>query len=250
MKTKPHRVNFSVGDKNSIHLIKNVSISTLFIEEGSQETFMRDIPNSKFHIPYSSQKRGALLLELLIVIALLAVILGVGSQAVYVSLQSSKVSGERDVAVGLASEALEAVRAVSDEKWQNIYDLTKTSQHYQTVLSGNRWTLATGDETIALNNASYTRYVIIENVSRDASTRMIDTGSNYDPSTQKVTATVSWTNADSVVVSEYFLRWKNKVCKQTGWSSSGSTGLKTCPDTTYDTATNLGNPPGTSLRIQ
>jgi type II secretory pathway pseudopilin PulG len=195
---------------------------------------MFKIQNSKFQIPNST--RGALLLELLIVISLLAIILSVGTQAVYVSLQSGKISGERDVAVGLASEALEAVRGVSEEKWQNIYDLTKTPQHYKTVSSGNKWTLVSGDETIAINNASYTRYVVIENVSRDAGTRMIDTGTNYDTSTQKVTVTVSWTYADPVVIAEYFFRWKNKVCTQTGWTGNGLSGntVTTCPTTTYD----------------
>lgn len=194
------------------------------------------------------RKRGALLLELLIVISLLAVILSVGTQAVFVSLQSSKVSGERDIAVGLASEALEATRGVAEEKWQNIYDLTKGSP-YHMVQTGNKWATSTGSEIISLNNASYTRYVVIDNVSRDASTRMIDTGNNYDPSTQKVTVTVSWSYADPVIISDYFLRWKNKVCNQTSWSGGTGSGTKTCPDTTYVSSTNLGVP-GASLQIQ
>lgn len=199
-----------------------------------------------------AQKKGALLLELLIVISLLAIILSVGTQAVYVSLQSGKISGERDIAVGLASEALEAVRGATEEKWQNIYDLTKASQHYKTVPSGNKWTLATGDETIAINNASYTRYVVIENVSRDASTRMIDTGTNYDPSTQKVTVTVSWPYADPVVMTDYFIRWRNKVCNQTDWSGGAGSGVKNCPNTSYDSISPAGtiDTTGGTLKLQ
>lgn len=211
-------------------------------------------PNSKFKILNSNLQRGSLLLELLIVIALLAVILSVGTQAVYVSLQSGKISGERDVAVGLASEALEQVRSVADEKWQNIYDLTgKGSTQYHMVQSGNKWATSTGSEVIPLNNASYTRYVIIDNVSRDTSAnRLIETtysSAHDDPSTQKVTVTVSWPNADPVVMSEYFLRWKNQACLQTNWSSGVGSGTKTCPDTTYVSSLNLGTP-GTSLQIQ
>ncbi|HAT68615.1 MAG: hypothetical protein A2481_00245 [Candidatus Yonathbacteria bacterium RIFOXYC2_FULL_47_9] len=199
-----------------------------------------------------AQKKGALLLELLIVISLLAIILSVGTQAVYVSLQSGKISGERDIAVGLASEALEAVRGAAEEKWQNIYDLTKASQHYKTVSSGNKWTLATGDETITVNNASYTRYVVIENVSRDASTRMIDTGTNYDPSTQKVTVTVAWPYADPVVMADYFLRWRNKVCNQTDWSGGVGSGVKNCPNTSYDSISPAGtiDTAGGTLKLQ
>jgi len=170
---------------------------------------------------------------------------------VYVSLQSGKVSGERDIAVGLASEALEAVRGASEEKWQNIYDLTKNS-HYKTVQSSNKWTLSPGDETIAINNASYTRYVVIENVSRDAGTRLIDTGTNYDPSTQKVTVTVSWPYADPVVMTDYFLRWRNKVCNQTDWSGGAGSGVKNCPNTSYDSISPAGviDTVGGTLKLQ
>ncbi len=207
---------------------------------------MPNIQYSTFNTQHSAQRRGALLLELLIVISLLAVILSVGTQAVYVSLQSSKISGERDIAVGLASEALEAARGVADEKWQNIYDLTKGSQ-YHMVQTGNKWATSTGSEIVSLNNASYTRYVVIDNVSRDASTRMIDTGTNYDPSTQKVTVTVSWPYADPVTINEYFLRWRNKICNQTNWSGGVGSGVKNCPDTTYTSATNIT--PGASLEL-
>lgn len=193
-----------------------------------------------------SQNKGSLLLELLIVISILAIILTVGAQAVYVSMQSGKVSGERDVAIGLANEALEAVRAVADEKWQNIYNLTKSTQHYYatSTLSVGKWTLVDGDETIALNNATYTRYVIIDNVSRDGATRAIENtyvSADDDPGTQKVSVSVSWPNANPVLVSGYFFRWRNKVCNQTDWSGGVGAGPKNCPDTTYESIT----PPGT-----
>ncbi len=175
---------------------------------------------SIFNIQYSVRTRGAFLLELLIVIALLGIILGVGTQAVYVSLQSGKISGERYVAIGLASESLEAVRGFTEENWQNIYALTKGYQ-YQTVKSGSKWATSTAIETIALNKVTYTRYFIVENVSRDSTVdRKIE--STYssvsdDPSTQKVTVTVSWIGADPVTISEYFVRWKNNTCAQTNW---------------------------------
>ncbi|MEK7569130.1 MAG: hypothetical protein AAB497_03385 [Patescibacteria group bacterium] len=203
-----------------------------------------------------SRTRGALLLELLIAISILAVVLSVGSQAVFVSLQSGKTSGESDVAIGLANEALEAVRGTAEEKWQNIYTLTKWTQHYYPAPSAGKWTLAAGDEAIALNTANYTRYVTIQNVCRDttptsrAITGITDTDGTlttcttstglFDPSTQKVTVTVSWQGSGSpVTVSDYFLRWRNKVCPQTSWAGGVSSGVKTCPDTTYESATDI-----------
>lgn len=215
--------------------------------------------NLKLKISFSKKQQGSLLLELLVVISLIAIILTIGTQAVYVSLQSNKVSGDRDVATNLASEALEATRSVSEENWINIYSLTKTSQHYKVVQSSGKWTLATGDEVVVLNTISYTRYVVIENTCRDDSTRNI-TGvgtcagdSSDDPSTQKITVTVSWIGGDPVVISEYFFRWKNQVCSQSGWSGGGGSGngVQPCSTTTnYDTKDNTLDISTGALKLQ
>jgi len=180
--------------------------------------------------------KGALLFELLIVISLLAVILSIGANAVFLSIKSNKVSGERDVASALASESLEAVRSVAEEDWQNIYSLNK-SNHYFPTASNGKWVLMTGDETVNINTAIYKRYVVISNVSRDSLTR--DIQNNYlnvndDPSTQKVTVRVEWTGGNPIEISEYFFRWKNKTEVQTDWSGGGNGGIN--PVGTIDTA--------------
>lgn len=185
--------------------------------------------------------KGALLLELLIVISLLAIILSVGANATFLSMRSSKTSGENSVASSLAVESLEAVRSVAEEDFQNIYGLVKSTQHYYPAQLGGtgKWILSIGDEAKVLNGITYTRYVVINNVSRDSTTRNIESAYsslNDDPSTQKVTAFVSWTGGKTVEISEYFFRWKNKICGQSGWVTGGSgDSAKICPDTTYDT---------------
>ena len=183
--------------------------------------------------------QGSLLLELLITISLLAILFSVGINVVYLSLRGNKVSGERDVASNLVSESLEATRSVVEENWGNVYNLTKNTQHYYPTNSNGKWIFSLGDESIILNGVSYARYLTISNVSRDSSTRNIE--STYiniddDPSTQKVTATVSWDGGVPVVFSQYFYRWKNKICDQTTWTSGGSGNtVKNCSDTSYDT---------------
>lgn len=210
---------------------------------------------------YSTKKQGALLLELLIAISILAVILSIGTQAVYVSMQSGKTSGENDVAMALAGEALEAVRAVTDEKWQNIYNLSgKGSTHYKTVQSGNKWTVDTGDESITQNTMNYTRYFIVENVNRcnDSSRSIASSTSclpsnNYfdDPSSQRISILVSWQGAGSpIVINNYFFRYRNKVCVQGDWSGGSSSGVKNCSSNTYESKDGSINTSGTTLELQ
>jgi type II secretory pathway pseudopilin PulG len=220
----------------------------------NMEYGMQNVIYSIFRVPRSV--RGSMLLELLVVIGILAVILAIGAQSVSVSLRSGKISGERDVAVGLAGEALEAVRGATEERWQNIYNLTKSSQNYYTATSSGKWIIATGTEVIALNNASYTRSFTVANVSRDLSTRAIETTYNADhddPGTQLITVTVSWSGGVPFTTSEYFFRWKNKACNQSSWSTGGSgSATSTCQNSTYDTkdsAVDTAGVPG-SLRLQ
>ena len=193
---------------------------------------------------FKNKNKGALLLELLIVISLLALILSFGVNAMFLSLKSNKVSGERDIANALANESLEAVRAVTEEDWQNIYNLTKSSQHYYPILSVGKWVLTTtsSDGDVTVGNTVFSRYVIVENVSRDPNTKVIE--STYsslddDPSTQKVTVTVTWPGGDPITIYEYFFRWKNLVCPQAGWVTGGSNTIvvnSSCPsNTTYST---------------
>jgi Tfp pilus assembly protein PilV len=191
--------------------------------------------------------RGQLLLEALITMSVMVLVLALGAQVYLAGANSGKASIERNVGQGLAEGELEAVRAASDEKWNNLYkpptgsgnptaDKGVSNPYYAQVSSG-KWIFVSGMETVAVNNISFSRYFTIEDVSRDSATRNIETiynSSNDDPSTQKVTVTVSWPNADAITLVEYFTRWRNKVCNQTDWSGGASSGVKNCPDTTYD----------------
>ena len=184
----------------------------------------------------NTKKKGSLLLELLISMSLLGIIIFAGADAVYLSMKSSQASRERDVGTTLANESLEAVRAVSEEKWQNIYGLEKET-HYYATLSEGKWILLRGEETVNFNRKNYTRYVMISDVSRDADTRKIEdtyNSTNDDPSTQKVSVTVISPEGYNTAIFGYFFRWKNMICNQTSWAE-GQSGylLKNCSDGTY-----------------
>lgn len=197
-----------------------------------------------FQTPVQTQK-GALLIELLLVISILAIILSLGAQASLASLTATKVSGDKDVALQLMNETIEAVRSASDEKWQNVYTLTKTSanHHYATSSTG-KWTLNnSGDEVVRVNGIPYTRYFYVDNVSRDLSTRAIETSYNSahdDPSTQQVTVSVLWGNANGNVLStsQYISRWRNKTCAQSSWAGGKTFPSDPAPSSSCTSPTN------------
>lgn len=204
------------------------------------------------------KKSGSLLLELLIVIGVVAIIVPLVAQIIVSSLNMNKWTVENNVASNLADEELKTIDNVSFEKWQNIYGKIKLSTaHYYTVKSGGAWSLSLGDESVNVNNINYTRYFTISNVCRDDASKTIIiststspciSGSSDDPSTQKVTVTVTWPNG--TLSKDYYLtRWRNKICNQTSWSGTGS-GPVTCSSSVYESATNIDVSSSTSIKLQ
>ncbi len=191
--------------------------------------------------------RGVMLLELLIAVAAAAIVFSLGAQLTYVSGKSGKTASDTTVALGLVSETHEAVRAVANEKWQNLFNITKNSAYYPQTSSG-KWILTSGTQTVTINGIAYLRSFIAQNMCRNQSTDAVTgitdsngtattcttSGGQYDPSTQKITVTVTWTGSDGVSTSEYVARWRNRICNQTDWSTGAGSGVKTCPDATYE----------------
>lgn len=208
-----------------------------------------------------NKKPGSLLLELLIVIGVVAIIIPIIAQVVITSLNVNKWSMENKVAVDLADEVTKAVESAIFEKWQNIYNKTKgEANHYYPIKENGAWVISLnlGEENLNVNNLNYVRYFSIFNVCRDNLTRAIimdantspcPDGSSEDPSTQKIKVTVSW--KDGSFTKDYYLtRWRNQICHQTNWNGV-SMGTTTCPNTTYESATNIdvNTIPG-SLRLE
>lgn len=204
------------------------------------------------------KKPGSLLLELLIVIGVMAIVIPLVAQIVVSSLNMNKWTVDNKVALDLVAEEIKAIDSVSFEKWQNIYNKQKISTaHYYTVKNAGAWSLALGDENLLVNNVNYLRYFTISDVCRDDVTKSIIAtgttpcvaGTGDDPSTQKVTVTVSW--AGGAISKDYYLtRWRNKICHQTSWSGTGA-GPVSCPSSLYESATSIdvNSTPG-SLKLQ
>lgn len=180
---------------------------------------------------------GQILTELIIAIAITVILAAIGAQLIGVSLYSAGSSEERQSAVRLGEEVFEALRAItqgndaSSQGWNRIYlppdgagdpiNSKGTNNQYKIVISGNEWQINSGSSTITLEGKDYSRYFIIENVSRAANGAIesVYNGNNDDPHTQKITIFVSKAGSSQFTFSEYFSRYLNESTAQTLWTS-------------------------------
>ncbi len=194
--------------------------------------------------------------------------MGSAAGALIFTVRSNQQSRATDMASTLAQETLDQIRSVSEGNWQNLYNLsakggpTQSCPPYCYYLDASL-NIVAGSEQKVVNNITYTRYFAVENVNRDnCGTREIvagaetgcsssQTGILNDPSTQKVTAKVTWlqgSDTAQVVVSEYLTRSSNDINQFSDWSgSTGVTGPVTRPTKNYfsqsglDTTTTPGS---------
>ena len=110
-------------------------------------------------------------------------------------------------ATTLSKEAYDALRIVRERGWGYV----SANGTYYPTLNGNTWELATGSATIG----GFSRFITISDVYRDSFGAIASSGS-VDPSTKKVTITVSWNTPQSSSVSAtyYVVRTDNQVYTQ------------------------------------
>lgn len=178
-------------------------------------------------------QQGQLFIEILLAITIAALVIGAFATAVVVSLKSGKISGDRSVAVALASEGLEAAQSIADNDWHKIYypPFGKGNPNYLEK-NGTAWQLTSNplyQEDISINNIVYRRTIYIEDVKRNkgvdrqicaAPGDCLPIDELDDPSTQKVKVTVSFTGSEDIVVYEYLTRWRNRIFKQGSWTTA------------------------------
>lgn len=209
-----------------------------------------------------------MLIEILITVAVAAIVLALGASLIYASLQGGINATKQNAALGLAQEEVSGVVAAATQQWQNIYNLNQgtSTDYYATTTSGS-WTVATGTDQEVINNITFTRFFIVQGVCRATSTDNITgisdsggsststcntNGGQVDPSTELVTAEVTSSNMNTVSLPEFVTRWRDEACAQGSWSSisSATTSCVTASaPTTYQAETDVSASSGLQLCI-
>ena len=160
---------------------------------------------------------GQSLIELLLGIAIGAILIGGATGALVVTLRSGLQNKSLQTASALVQELLDKATVYGEGNWRNVYNLNK-GQPYHLVYSGSTFNEAAGSENISFEGIDYTRYFAVENVQRDSGDNIVSGGGIEDPSTQLITITVSWPfggESANIIRSQYIVRKRNLV-----WRSS------------------------------
>ncbi|MEK9152654.1 MAG: hypothetical protein AAB692_04775 [Patescibacteria group bacterium] len=197
----------------------------------------------------SREDRGQILAEILLTIAIVAIIAPIAAQVTVMSNRLSASSNERLIQLQLAEEAMEAMRAISQgndagsQGWNRVYrppdgsgdpaGAKGSSNPYRTVQSGGIWVLQSGAETLTISGRTYVRKIVVENVCRDNASDAIITaagvppctaGNADDPATQKISVSVTSASLPDAILTSFFSRYLNEGTRQTDWSGGVNAG--------------------------
>jgi type II secretory pathway pseudopilin PulG len=184
---------------------------------------------------------GQSLVEILVAVAV-GIIFILGTVIVInFALKSGKDIEKVQTATSLAKGLLDNVKIFADSNWHNIDTLATTSaNHYYLNTTSSPFTAVSGDENILVSTTTYTRYFYVEDVYRDGSGQITESGGTLDPSTKKVTVVYGWLGSNPKSISVYITRSKNNIFIQTDWSGGGGQlGPITSSNEKFDTSTGI-----------
>ena len=158
----------------------------------------------------NDNKKGASIIEILIVIAIIVIALTSLLGVATFSLRISTLMRETNQANNLSQEVMEAVRNFRDGTSWDVDGFgklaTSTDYYPQATSSPSKWQLVQGIENID----GFTRKVVFEDVMRDSNSNNVEAGT-YDPNTKKVIVTVSWKERGrdhKLEIFTYLTNWK------------------------------------------
>lgn len=151
-------------------------------------------------------KKGAILLEVLLALAIGSVILTAVFNALVGSQQANLRSYQNQQAELYLQEASEVVKSVALSGWSAVAD----NGIFHPEIVADDWDLIDNEEVLL---DFYTREVEISDVFRDGSGNIATSGGTLDPSTKKVTVSVSWPTPRPGLVSQSFFltRWRENI---------------------------------------
>ncbi len=165
-------------------------------------------------------RKGQSLMEIMIGVSISVIILSGLSDGLTVALRSNLYAQREAVASGLMQEIIDIANNISNADWNRIYNLTKAPSAHHFSPSGSIINIVAGTNVVSINNVNYTRSFTVENVLRNASGAIVLSGGSDNPSTQKVTARISFPvlgAAREITSVAYLTRFRNHSVRFSDW---------------------------------
>jgi len=141
-------------------------------------------------------KKGAFLIELLLVLGISTIIISGVSLFASVQRESVVKSDHRQTASQLARQQLERVKALWQNDWDNLNDGT-----WHLELAGDSWGLVANSQI----DDNYTKEIEIESVYRDLNGQIATEAGILDPSSKQIISTISWQDPEPKQLQEKLL---------------------------------------------
>ena len=180
-------------------------------------------------------EKGQSLVEILVAIGVGAILIGGAVGVISPILKSNLETKNIQVASSLAQQYLDNLRNIAEADWSNIYNppaLKGSDSQFYLSSASSTYIIISGSLPMVVEGRNFAIHFSVENVNRDScgagniteesvtfcSAGPGSAGIADDPSTQKITVSVSWVSGGFLSRSEYFTRSKNAVFVQTDWS--------------------------------
>ncbi len=156
----------------------------------------------------NNKQKGIGMIEVMISLAIIVIVFFSFILLIKINLQIQRENQNSLKALNLATETMEAVRSFKENDWSAFSSLSTASPYYP-VISGNEWTLSESDPG---EIDSFSRWIEIEEVYRDANDNIAETG-NLDNKSREIKAFVQWeerSRIKQITLSSILTNWKNQ----------------------------------------
>ncbi len=194
-----------------------------------------------------NSRGGQSLIEVLIAVAIGAILIVTGVALIVPALQSNTQAAKVQTASSLGKELIDNVRVWSEGNWNNVLTLaTGTANTYYLNTSSSPFSTSSAGsiQSLLIGTTTYERYFYLSDVYRDSSGNIVTAttaGAAYDPSTKQVTVGYNWFGGPATnTMTVYVVRARNTVFSQTDWSGGpGVTSTITSTNSQFASSSNI-----------
>jgi len=166
----------------------------------------------------SPTQTGLSIIELIISIAIFAIIAASAISAILGSFSSSRLAKEESRASFLNVEGLEATESIRNQDWANL-----VNGDHGLSSGGGAWVFSGTSDVDG--SGKFTRIVNVSDVERDSNGDIVASGGTVDSDTKKIISMVSWdftpTRNNQIQKTLYLTNWQKSVGVGTSDGASG-----------------------------